>query len=65
MSAGAQDSFEIFLWSVQTGRLLEVFTPITLLTIDKVPPESATDPHFLNSCLNMASFITALDKAAS
>ncbi|XP_017295636.1 PWP2 small subunit processome component [Kryptolebias marmoratus] len=24
VSAGAQDSFEIFLWSVQTGRLLEV-----------------------------------------
>ena len=24
MSAGAQDSFEIFLWSMQTGRLLEV-----------------------------------------
>lgn len=22
--AGAQDSFEIFLWSMQTGRLLEV-----------------------------------------
>lgn len=25
VSAGAQDSFEIFLWSMQTGRLLEVF----------------------------------------
>lgn len=24
VSAGAQDSFEIFLWSMQTGRLLEV-----------------------------------------
>lgn len=26
VSAGAQDSFEIFLWSMQTGRLLEVPT---------------------------------------
>lgn len=26
MSAGAQDSFEIFLWSMQTGRLLEVLS---------------------------------------
>ncbi len=26
VSAGAQDSFEIFLWSMQTGRLLEVDT---------------------------------------
>ncbi len=26
VSAGAQDSFEIFLWSMQTGRLLEVGT---------------------------------------
>jgi len=24
VSAGAQDSFEIFIWSMQTGRLLEV-----------------------------------------
>ena len=26
VSARAQDSFEIFLWSMQTGRLLEVGT---------------------------------------
>lgn len=26
VSAGAQDSFEIFVWSMQTGRLLDVST---------------------------------------
>lgn len=28
VSAGAQDSFEIFIWSMQTGRLLEVREPL-------------------------------------
>lgn len=31
VSAGAQDSFEIFLWSMQTGRLLEVGSELHLL----------------------------------
>lgn len=34
VSAGAQDSFEIFLWSMQTGRLLEV----------PPPPDPCTSP---------------------
>ena len=27
VTAGAQDSFEVFIWSMQTGRLLEVTDP--------------------------------------
>lgn len=27
VAAGAQDSFEVFIWSMQTGRLLEVIGP--------------------------------------
>lgn len=33
VSAGAQDSFEIFLWSMQTGRLLEVRQPLDPQTL--------------------------------
>lgn len=35
VSAGAQDSFEIFLWSMQTGRLLEVLGPLPLIFATK------------------------------
>lgn len=31
VGAGAQDSFEIFLWSMQTGRLLEVLSSSPLV----------------------------------
>lgn len=39
VSAGAQDSFEIFLWSMQTGRLLEVLgsLPPVLLFLQEFP----------------------------
>uniref|UniRef100_H3CZ41 PWP2 small subunit processome component n=1 Tax=Tetraodon nigroviridis TaxID=99883 RepID=H3CZ41_TETNG len=40
VSAGAQDSFEIFLWSMQTGRLLEVLggheSPVSCLCFSPV-----------------------------
>ncbi|XP_038138082.1 PWP2 small subunit processome component [Cyprinodon tularosa] len=40
VSAGAQDSFEIFLWSMQTGRLLEVLSghegPVSSLSFSPV-----------------------------
>ena len=32
--AGSQDTFEIFVWSMQTGRLLEVLSvPVVLCTV--------------------------------
>lgn len=40
VSAGAQDSFEIFLWSMQTGRLLEVLGSLPVITVSQ-PKEQA------------------------
>lgn len=42
VSAGAQDSFEIFLWSMQTGRLLEVLGSLPLIIFFQQKPRAQT-----------------------
>lgn len=44
VSAAAQDSFDIFLWSMQTGRLLEVLGSVPAVSIlqQKQPVQTVT-----------------------
>lgn len=53
VSAGAQDSFEIFIWSMQTGRLLEVRGGHHRCGKDTPEgvrgPEATAEPSFLAS----------------
>lgn len=46
VSAGAQDSFEIFIWSMQTGRLLDVSTGLGVPGFP-LPPLYVVEPTVL------------------
>lgn len=49
VSAGAQDSFEIFLWSMQTGRLLEVIGSLPVILFSQRKQQAQT---VINTVIN-------------